>query len=938
MRNSSVSRLEGSTSLQLDRRKRIYKQKLGEEDGKESANKFKTSKANLGSAGKVTLAAIVHSKRVHHQEEKQQFKTTKNSSYSNLFGQAGRARADKDKKKTRDNIIGEEDKRKENKLSRLFSSSSLASSQSGKNESKTNGRLSANNNNKRNTVDSLEVDKQLSEGFEQASYAKSQERHDQVIEFKFDLIVDLTEVQQEQEQEQQLQMDTQGLDLRLKQTINGLVESFSLESEDVCILSIGNSMDSSTCMINVDPSRDEKSTLIHGNDHFSSITRIASYSIAYTFRVLTQECNSNQFSLEIGLNSFLETSSKENGSKYRDITQQHSSNVECHDLDSSLACVNLISKQLSDQIEAIESDDSKIDPKFLFILSIKLKRNINGGIFNNRMSLIYFDPEIHKLHPIFESVFSGKALTYLRTKFDNNNIIKQQHHIQHEQSEYKIILKQNNIHQLATEFPQHVQDSLTQAELVIYKQLSSALIKTLVIVNVHKLQCTNMENGKSYTHKMMQRNLLLLEFAHMIHRASMMRIKRRKRSSKLHLPGNSSNASLTSNKYHCDRRIDYLATPNHSRRARRIARLSRLEASQDQESSIRCQYYHESGTSRLKPSENLKSTSLLRCQRHQSADIFTESSSMSTSSGSQRAPKTATNALTNKSVCWPSTTQRGSLNNNPSDSDSIMSANLESYGSSSSAHITDTKVQLYNRPEYLELTNLSNKTMDLGERISETNLPCIESRNHLKSRGLNESHIIQIDCQDPNNQRTIDAISSNNIDLFQPQQYADNSSDICSITAEPMKQLKLEKFLNQFNGFAGPISLKGQQNANSLEDDDEDCKSHSSILEHLSSLALESSVRRWDPKNLAQPTGFLPSLDLEQPDTLIKRINSVDEPRVALVSSLPVDGVRSNEQNDSITPLESRLMDISISCQVEEKLEPPPKEWLEQFEKAKLDH
>lgn len=744
---------------------------------------------------------------------------------------------------------------------------------------------------------------------------------EQVIEFRFDLIV-------EQKQSDELEEEIGGQDelawqqdSRLAAELSDLVDSFVLESTDVCLLNVGGARRAA---------------------NFEAILRLAKDSLLYAFELLGSR-RDRETCIELSASLFCsdqrDQSHEETPTRVASIVDllaasesqsnrcdTRSQSVECLDVEASLACLELIKIQLG------KLKSRQIPAKFLFILGLKLKQNINGGIFGNRMCFIDFDAEICELHPIFESIFSGRALTHLKSR--QNRFIYLNDNSHGFEKTDRILLKQS--HLAASSDPREPSDILTRAELILYKQLSSALIRTLTIVHVHKFKRTNSEITDS-EHALMQKNLLLLNFAQTIHRASQWRLRRCKRMYKIRL--GSSNVSMASNQTETPTCLDHLATPSHSRRRQRRHRMERFdtqsgrrrtlrraESPRDEWSLaalIRPQAEHSSCLNRpvdgktRRPSDS--STCLLRSQR-QSADIFTESSSISTSSGSQRAPTSVSKHNPTARVA----TRPLGLWSNLSDTDSVASTNLVSFSSSSPQNNTSQLPDRLMRD--IELRTWISKATELTH-----NLGISKRANSALSRGQNSNYlgsppdsIALMDC--PNHI----PLKSNDSVLEPP----DNSSDICSVIAEPLKELKLEQFLSQFNDCFVPqgnrraseidpsLEMSVRTSASSkingglklvgCHDDDEDCKSHSSILEHLSSLALETSTKAKqnqiesslnDELACSQSFGlqFSSSRQLENE----AKCSLTDGQRVKLVT----------DQTDCMSPIGMKLLEMSLDCQ-----------------------
>lgn len=586
-----------------------------------------------------------------------------------------------------------------------------------------------------------------------------------------------------------------------------------------------------------------------------------------------------------------------------------------------------------------------VDNKLL-IIGLKLKEKIDSGLFSNRMCLIDFDPNFIEMHSIFESIFSGQALAYLK---------RHKLHLKKLESKFKGLVSdlidltnatsiitstggngtKSNLnfvngsyfkddddlekqhHQVAS------QSKLIQAEWILYKQLSSALIRTLMIVHVHRLAntipstITNTNNidgndsgirdecGEYYEHYLMKKNLIALKFARSIQRASAIRLKRRKRHLKSHLASSNasvaSNASATTttndilnslsmNDQEETSHFDYyttttigdcysphfyqnepgclistdstsnLANPNHHHGKRRIHDRSRQQY---------LRYLSQNGCTnnnrhRAEPISQLKAFQY-SCQRSDFAT--TESSSMSTSSGSRTRQ-----IRSSRSSRKRDSNLRDNSINNFSDSDSITSTNLNSCSSASfnrpqnsflsnnnslhrnynrnnhdqrHQHRSSSKPrrlkrdielkwiakQSSSRPVMQEQQLLHHHYDKQAATQSPSHIELSDFKMSSTQRSLsvsrvmtaprNSSQVIQIDCSPSNTDNNLSSLSLQHLDensnsrtlvnsgdttLIGVEDNTDNVSDICSIVAEPPKQLKLEEFLNQLSSIIAPSS------------------------------------------------------------------------------------------------------------------------------------
>lgn len=722
--------------------------------------------------------------------------------------------------------------------------------------------------------------------------------------------------------------------------------------------------------------------------------------------------------------------------------------LDCPNLETALAVLEVIKNKL----RCLERDRDKegfASSNKLLLVSLKLKRGFNGGLFNNRMCLIDFDQSFVELHPIFESIFNGQALAHLR---------RHRFHLSALEQSLLGSLKsaQTNGQDTGTLKKQHHQvashDKLIQAEWLLYKQLSSALIRTLLIVHVRKpasqTSARSQEARVALDHerRLMRENLALLEFARSIQRASATRLRRRKRHLKSHLVSSNvsvtSNLSMNSNLAHREligsslfrfgqaplNQDECCLSAKHrgllvgerktsldaanlaiARRHHRHRRLD--EAAYQQERSRPATEHRNQLSVQHRPRAGRKHSD------------FTESSSLSTSSGSQtrrvrstKSSRTASNTIGQHNRFDESPNLSGS--NNFSDSDSVTSANLNSCSSSSFNRLMGTSQRLAQRSRHrrdIELKWMTKQSSRASQQSSCQRKALIEQielavrpspttsrRSSSTSRAIPspqrlESSVIQIDCepvsaatsyQDVRRQcfgdrregydesMMIERTAEGQIDYSAEQLFEgvnlDNVSDVCSLVAEPPKQLRLEEFLSKLNcsmiapktaaqssqqsslvgglqagderfepldgrinnagtstpvgirssaiqftnglhsDFQNPVRLISHNNIgnNSLsvndsiqvDEDDEDCKSHSSILEHLSSLALESNSKLSSRQQSRQTYQQMDSVAIckqpQQPDREI-------DLNLNLILQSPVDGSLMLElgQEGSYPPL-----------------------------------
>lgn len=757
-------------------------------------------------------------------------------------------------------------------------------------------------------------------------------RQSQVIEFKFDLIVE--------EESREAAIDKQPGDsstgeatpnnLRKRQqqqqqrklldNVNELVESFVLDSNDVCLMSIGSSP------------AGQQTDDAHHHHQFDYICQLAERVLNYSFELLQvtrqvsrrhtgqsgQQLIASNVGLDVDVNADvdvhfdghllgapnvndLSSASQhdvelslfmgDNKDDHRHdhhhqddycielavvLFRQRSSSrpttgpwfeivdlleeaecpgdtlksVECRS--SQEALINLAKAR--QRLASVQADEPDSQHKNLVAINLKLKQKANDQdsrwphsnkqqhLFTNRLSLVNFDPNLSELQSIFECVFNGQALAHLKRRQIHLDAL-----VQLEQT-----TKQPN--QADQEIKQHHHVAslrkLIQAEWFLYKQLSSALIKTLLVVHVHKMvapsgnhqhhQQEDLIIASKQQRNLMDYNLSVLEFARLIKRAASSRLKRRKRHLKSHL----SNLSLSSpNEPFGGRQQEaspvYLAPSScvHGRRSSRDLYVDELTSSMGRRRHHNHHHHHHQRHRR-------------RAHLTGPRDELEESSSVSTGSCRQPPHNPVHRAAHLWAPCRSPLAIRA--NRHLSDTDSVTSANLNSCSSSS-----------FNRSRRdVELRWLAKQSHLRGHQADHNDdddeLAAIVNRRLVSGASPT--------CSSASEQRPV---ASNNLADEGDVMDDDDDDDLNSIAgevAEPPKQLKLEEFLTQLTSIIAPakqVSLGARQAAEQPSgepnEDEEDCKSHSSILDHLSSLALESSnkLQRHNGHQQMQQTGHL---------------------------------------------------------------------------------
>lgn len=803
-----------------------------------------------------------------------------------------------------------------------------------------------------------------------------------MIEFKFDLIVEDQErrVHEQEENNSLASAKFDGLgQKKLDDNVLAIVESFVVDSNDACLMSVGR------------PNKRRPAPLNNGYHSGGSpewpahLFRLASRCVGQTFSLLAAiqmaDIERQPSSLELSATLFLSAGDEleqlnlddplrsfefvdllaENNIYHdlksnRDADQSSSGgNSSVDDSSSDSAAINwkatncssstkqtsvdcLNSREASlilDRVElSAKAELERLAPasgadrstRVLLMICLKLKRRINGGLFSNRMCLIDFDPKFGELRPILESTFNGHALAHLRRRrlhlTNNRNLNEAQSLVRASPSaraaaqtqaqaaaalnsfvsiDSQILLSSSSSRTTTTRTASSDDDAaarvkqqqaaseskLVQAEWLLYKQLSSALIRTLIIVHVHKLSPPASASASAaaaaatgsrqtmddeYEHRLMADNLSLLEFARSIQRASAVKLKRRRKHlTRLHQLASSSQASLASKqpanettKSGRRNELSLLSTPTR----RPSATLSLAATSANDSRSQR-------GLERQRKCSMDTSLALARHfhfhrQRHSGADSramerllrqttgdLTESSSVSTSSGS------AGYQTTNGS--GPSSGNQTAAPNF-SDSDSVASATLNSCSSSARFLPNDLCAVKRSRDRrQIELKWLAKQRQ--AKNGSDNSPPAV----------------VRIDCCcDPaSGQRSETTESTVCLAANSSETIADDLSDICSTVAEPPKQLRLEMFLQQLRpDSADPrrapsVDEQQQVRNGDDDDDDDDCKSHSSIVDHLSSLAKELNCKlnyRLGQSPAATSCGkgeLLPATQLEDLDLFV---------------------------------------------------------------------
>lgn len=704
------------------------------------------------------------------------------------------------------------------------------------------------------------------------------------------------------------------------------------------LISLSNktlSLDEYLAKINCDFENNNKEQQTIFDDDDDNDPRVAS---------TTNQCGSGLY--KIYEQSSIDCASIEEGLKLaqriRDRLEQLESSLKMHESKQRQAASGK-----SSTLESISLFKPKIINNKLLIIGLKLKEKIDSGLFSNRMCLIDFDPNFIEMHSVFESIFNGQALAYLKrhklhlkeleSRFNGlvSNLLLSSSGTTYKTTKATTTSERNgiktNLNSLDTSsfrdyddlVKQHhqvaSQSKLIQAEWIIYKQLSSALIRTLMIVHVHRL--TNImpstiiadNNDREYYEQyLMKENLIVLKFARSIQRASALRLKRRKRHLKSHLASSNvsiaSNASATTNDmifnnlslnsqketlhFDCYTTTtpppppmvagDYYSPhfyrnePGHlvgidtlSNLAIRNLHNNKQRIHSERTRQHEQQYYSQS----RRPSNNKKyhvepisNPKGFQNNCQQSDLATTESSSMSTSSGSQTRQIQSSRSSRRRDF-----DMRDNFVNNYSDSDSITSANLNSCSSSSFNRLQHSSLSHHNNRHQshhnyhhhrssskqrrlrrdIELKWIAKQfssrplmqEQELLRRYYQHHHPhdkqtASQSPSHIELADFqkmsptqrsssvsrvprNSSQVIQIDCSPTNTDNNLSSLSLQHLDehsnsrmlvngddttLIGVEDNTDNVSDICSIVAEPPKQLKLEEFLNQLSSIIVPSS------------------------------------------------------------------------------------------------------------------------------------
>jgi len=600
---------------------------------------------------------------------------------------------------------------------------------------------------------------------------------EQVIEFKFDLIVE------EREAADCLCLAAElgragrppacglgGQFVELDRSVDELVESFVSDSSDVCLLTAGKrrlepgcASGAACCLAGRAEGRAGEfggaslRSEVAGGDEFRCLRKLIGRTLASSFALLnsktalgaaTERANleaskeiqilpaekqsdspSSQVNHSIELSGSLMLSA---GQPAQPAPTQLANSLEIVDLlapnkhsgdPNSLKAVDCVSLELAlaaldgmmDRVAEMDTFDGRANGRSkLLMVCMKLKQKINGATFSNRMCLINFDPNFLELFQILESIFSGQALAHLKRRKCQLECLQAGASFAHSE-EIDVDFVEEKHHQVASE------RKLMEAEWILYKQLSSALLRTLVIVHVHKLSlCPKSidrsgeqeeeEEGDSSEDQeelhlaggdlleleriLMEENLLLLQFARSIQRASALRLKRRKRHLRSHLV--SSNVSIKSN-------ISAAATqtPESPFRQQMGGQHSLKRQGQFGSTGGCCGGGSgRGGGARGRKGSMDVSLALARHERRnlgqlpgggrierdsrQCWDCGAESSSMSTSSGSQGRGQVGS-ARGSKLRYGRTENNNLSSQTNLTDSDSATSANLNSRRSSSSA-------------------------------------------------------------------------------------------------------------------------------------------------------------------------------------------------------------------------------------------------------------
>lgn len=398
----------------------------------------------------------------------------------------------------------------------------------------------------------------------------------QVAEFELDLIVENDD-----------QMAAQLSNGKLIDKVNDLIESFVLDSQDVCLLNVASENSIICESFKQTDITSEKSSF-----RFDYIIKLIEHSLNYAYGLATtsSRCDGQSIELSASLVSSSGNIEGEIGNVLSIVdllAQIGKSSANLFDTTSNVTCdCATLPEALSvlDKVKFQIQDVKKSNN--MLVVGLKLKRKINGGLFSNKMSFIDFDPQFTELQRIFESIFGGQALAYLEKQkiylqalVMSSPSLSKPETLQQSESTIGTINERKNLkhhHQVAS------MQSLSQAEWLLYKQLSSALISTLVTVHVFKLEsnedqelehspCQPFNSGTNIEQKerrlLIDFNLNLLEFVRSIKRASSQRMRRRKRhlrsvyhvaSSNVSIASSPSNSVLSS-KSSLDNQLDALA-------------------------------------------------------------------------------------------------------------------------------------------------------------------------------------------------------------------------------------------------------------------------------------------------------------------------------------------------------------------------------------------
>jgi len=636
----------------------------------------------------------------------------------------------------------------------------------------------------------------------------------------------------------------------------------------------------------------------------------------------------------------------------------------CKTIEQALQCLAFIKGNLDSLFKRACFHDHQRTNRLLLI-TLKLKQNINSGLFSNRMCLLDLcEPDGSQLRSMVESIFSGQALAHLR---------KRAQHLETEKGSDKIgsVITQS-------QWPsnggsdnmdrQHENDAnlmskLIRAEWLLYKQLSSALIRTLVLVNVVRINKTidgkklkqtpsTCFNGEALVNTVLAHNLSLLKFAHNIQRASARRLKRRqrnlarrardlasrrapkypqsealftmgragiRRSRALHqdrpLPRNylgASNLSLlmnsdagrlssASNETEDQLRPSDLVVVSKSRtnqmssfqkHVRKFSLTERVAFPSCQPSTAgadrgvlignldqRFDNFHHSlisprwtdkqeGTAdwvqvpSTRASHRLQNVDYRSTSGRSDSLALTESSSVvsSESSGPENAANAGHNVRQQTATHWWLKYQhkQRSSSNEPTSSTLVQQppsapgrvANLigsDTDDSLISACMNTSCASSSNNSSFMQTASQQRQPESLcrpdgvpprRSTFQENDLRDIQG--HLESDDACEDESRLVSVAEPPQQLKLEQFLSQLNQVIQQSPRLDKSTDDMHPQApsEPLEALQLGNLLKRVTDFElGDV-------ANGLKDeDDDDCKSHSSILEHLSSLALETKQR-----------------------------------------------------------------------------------------------